>query len=269
LYDDRIAFPIRDESGAVVAAHYRLKNGKWIREPTGFETRPIVIGELLPGDPVHLFESQSDAFAFIDLSGERTGIVITLAAGNGALVKGLIPKNSVVYAWKQNDELKKGKRAGDEWLKAACENTESTVKWAKIPAAHKDLDEWVKADATAEDLLSAMLKAEVVHEADKTWTDALSESVVTSRELGDLALTPRKKLLGDWFCEGDLGFIFAFRGVGKTWLALAIAQGLSTAGKLGEWQASERVRVLYVDGEMPPDLMRDRAQGLEKGNDEL
>lgn len=101
------------------------------------------------------------------------------------------------------------------------------------------------------------------------WTDALGESVVTSRELGNLALTPRKKLLGDWFCEGDLGFIFAFRGVGKTWLALAIAQALSTAGKLGDWQAPERVRVLYVDGEMPPDLMRDRVQGLERGNDQL
>jgi putative DNA primase/helicase len=101
------------------------------------------------------------------------------------------------------------------------------------------------------------------------WTDALSESVVTSRELGELELTPRKKLLGDWFCEGDCGFIFASRGVGKTWLALAIGQALSTGGKLGDWKAPESVRVLYVDGEMPPDLMRDRAQGLESSNDNL
>jgi putative DNA primase/helicase len=108
-----------------------------------------------------------------------------------------------------------------------------------------------------------------LREQEKSWSDALTVSVVTSRELRDLALAPRRKLLGDWFCEGDLGFIFAFRGVGKTWLALAFAQALSTAGKLGDWKAPERVRVLYVDGEMPPDLMRDRAQGLERGNDEL
>jgi putative DNA primase/helicase len=105
--------------------------------------------------------------------------------------------------------------------------------------------------------------------AEKSWTDALNESVVASRELHDLQLTPRRKLLGDWFCEGDLGFIFAFRGVGKTWLALAIAQALSTGGKLGEWQAHEAVKVLYVDGEMPPDLMRERCDGLQASNANL
>ena len=60
---------------------------------------------------------------------------------------------------------------------------------------------------------------------------------------------------------------FAFRGVGKTWLALAIAEALSTAGKLGDWQAHESVRVVYVDGEMPPDLMRDRTRG--RGEEKL
>jgi putative DNA primase/helicase len=110
-----------------------------------------------------------------------------------------------------------------------------------------------------------MASAEVIRQAEKTWLDALNESVVTSNELHELQLTPRKKLLGDWFCEGDLGFIFAFRGVGKTWLALAIAQALSAGSKLGEWQAHESVKVLYVDGEMPPDLIRDRCKGL-KGN---
>ena len=101
------------------------------------------------------------------------------------------------------------------------------------------------------------------------WMDALNEAVVTSSELHDLELIPRKKLLSEWFCEGDCGFIFAFRGVGKTWLALAIAQALSTGGKLGDWRAPAPVKVLYVDGEMPPDLMRDRCEGLEANNGNL
>jgi hypothetical protein len=94
------------------------------------------------------------------------------------------------------------------------------------------------------------------------WADALSRSVVSSTELGSLTLRPRCKLLGDFFCEGDLGFIFAFRGVGKTWLALSIARALSEGGAIGPWQAHAAVKVLYVDGEMPADLMRDRDQGL-------
>src|SRR5262245_5317808 len=90
----------------------------------------------------------------------------------------------------------------------------------------------------------AINDGEVLRETEKSWIDALNESVVTSSELHNLELIPRKKLFGEFFCEGDLGFIFAFRGVGKTWFALAIAQALSTGRKLGDWQAHEPVRVL-------------------------
>lgn len=263
LYEGRIAFPIRDQSGKVVAAHYRLKSGDWQRYPTGFKTRPIIIGELIAGEPVHVFESQWDAFAFMDKSGERSGIIITLGAQNGKLVAELIPENSTVYVWTQNDS------AGEKWQKDICANTKATLKRARIPAPHKDLNDWTRAGANADDLLAATVNAEVVREAEQSWTDALNASVVTSSELRDLQLTPRRKLLGDWFCEGDLGFIYAFRGVGKTWLALAIARALSTGGRLGDWEAHGSVKVLYIDGEMPADLMRDRCEGLQGSNSQL
>jgi hypothetical protein len=126
-----------------------------------------------------------------------------------------------------------------------------------------------RGDITIKQAQEYLAKLNQRREPEKSWMDALSAAVVTSSELHDLQLTPRRKLLGDWFCEGDLGFIFAFRGVGKTWLALAIAQALSTGGKLGDWQAHERVKVLYIDGEMPPDLMRDRCEGLQASNGNL
>jgi putative DNA primase/helicase len=97
---------------------------------------------------------------------------------------------------------------------------------------------------------------------EKSWNVALAESSVSSTQLQSLELVPRKKLLGDWFCEGDCGFLYAFRGVGKTWFALAMAQALSSGGRLGEWQAHEPVKVLYIDSEMPADLMRERSIGL-------
>src|SRR6266852_281167 len=87
---------------------HRLSDPRWDWKgyPIGFKTRPIIIGELLPGEPIHIFESQWDAFAFMDKSGERTGIIITLGSENGKLVARLIPAGTTVYAWKQNDELK-------------------------------------------------------------------------------------------------------------------------------------------------------------------
>ena len=261
LYNGCIALPVHDRGRNVLAVHYRLKDGSWRYYPQGVKVRPLVIGELAANDLIHVFESQWDAFAFMDKSGERSGIIITRGAANGALVAHLIPQNAKVYLWTQNDI------PGREWEQKICSYTKCLVKRVRIPALHKDLNDWTRAGATYKDLFEAMVNAEVVREAEKSWTDALNEAVVTSSELCDLQLTPRKKLLGDWFCEGDLGFIFAFRGIGKTWLALGIAQALSTGGNLGAWQAHQAVKVLYVDGEMPPDLIRDRCEGLNADKD--
>jgi AAA domain len=263
LHDNCIALPVHDRAGKVIAAHYRLKDGSWRYYPQGTKARPLVIGELIAGDPVHCFESQWDAFSFMDVSGERSGVICTRGASNGALVADLIPRSSTDYVWTQNDA------AGEKWQKDICGNTKATVKRTRTPDQFKDLNDWTRAGATDKDLLDAIVKAETVREAEHSWVDALNAAVVTSSELHDLELIPRKKLLGDWFCEGDLGFIFASRGVGKTWLALAIAQAVSTSGKLGDWQVHQRVKVLYIDGEMPPDLMRSRCEGLDASNDNL
>ena len=79
----------------MVAAHVEKKSGGGLFcEPRGAKTRPLIIGELIPGDPVHLFESQWDGFAFLDASGEPSGVIITRGSGNGGLVAGLIPQHS-------------------------------------------------------------------------------------------------------------------------------------------------------------------------------
>jgi Protein of unknown function (DUF3631) len=149
---------VHDRAGNVVACHYRLKDGSWRYYPEGVKTRPLVIGELIPGDPVHVFESQWDAFTFMDKSGERSGMILTRGASNGVLVSGLIPPGSTVYVWTQNDA------PGEKWQQAICANTKATVKRVRIPASHKDLNDWTKAGAAADDLIGAMINAEIVQE---------------------------------------------------------------------------------------------------------
>ena len=104
----------------------------------------------------------------MDKSGERSGIIITRGATNGALVAGLIPKNSIVYLWTQNDA------AGEKWQKDICANTKATVKRARIPEQFKDLNDWTRAGATSDDLFDAMINAEVIHEAPKGKQDSLN-----------------------------------------------------------------------------------------------
>ena len=101
------------------------------------------------------------------------------------------------------------------------------------------------------------------------WLATIDTATVRSSELASLTLEPREPLLGDWLCEGDYGIIFAPRGVGKTWLGLLIAKAIATGGELGEWKAPAPAKVLYIDGEMPPDLMRERDGGLGKGEVEF
>ena len=127
------------------------------------KVRPLVIGRFPRNNSVDVdsFESQWDAFAFMDKTGVRAGIFITRGCGNGALVK-MIPRTCVLYAWKQNDQLKKGKRAGDEWLKDVAAHAEAKVLWPKTPEQFKDPNDWTRAGATGEDLLEAKRNAEII-----------------------------------------------------------------------------------------------------------
>ena len=76
-------------------------------------------------------------------------------------------------------------------------------------------------------------------------------ALLTAPQLSAMAVPKRPALLGKWMHEADLGFIFAARGVGKTWMAMLICNALVEGTSLGEWEAGESPRrVLYVDGEM-------------------
>ena len=153
IFKGRIAFPVHDDAGNVVAIHYRLKDRTWRYYPQGTKVCPLIIGELVAGDPVHAFESYFDAFSFMDVSGERSVIIITRGASNGAMVAKLIPETSTVFMWTQND------LAGEKWQNAICANTKAEVKQTKIPAVHKDLNDWTRAGATSDDLFAAVISA--------------------------------------------------------------------------------------------------------------
>lgn len=101
------------------------------------------------------------------------------------------------------------------------------------------------------------------------WLATIDSATVTSSELASLALNERRPLLGPFLYEGDYGIIYAPRGVGKRWLGQMIAKAVATGGQIGEWKAPASIKVLYVDGEMPPDLMRERDRGLGRGEIEF
>ena len=89
--------------------------------------------------------------------------------------------------------------------------------------------------------------------------------MLTGEQLTALQVPQRPRLLDDWLCRGDLGFIFAPRGVGKTWISMALPHAISAGEGLGLWSGgAERSSVLYLDGEMPLELSKARHTWLNR-----
>jgi AAA domain-containing protein len=97
----------------------------------------------------------------------------------------------------------------------------------------------------------------------------LATSVLGEAEFDNLMIPERPSLLGEWFKAADTGFIYGKRGLGKSWLALAMARALVEGKKCGPWSASRACRVLYVDGEMSADDLRSRNHALREEQGEL
>jgi hypothetical protein len=77
----------------------------------------------------------------------------------------------------------------------------------------------------------------------------------------------REAILAPWLLTQSLTMIHAWRGIGKTHMALGIAYAVATGGKFLTWVAPTPRRVLYLDGEMPAAAIRDRLKAMVEGDD--
>lgn len=262
LHEGHFCVPVY-EQGKVVGVQYRIKEDHSWRYSEGATLIPWVIGPIEPADPIEIFESNLDALAFMFCSGYRSNIISTRGTGGAKLAAASVPKGATARLWTQRDS------PGEQWEADFCAAYEGTVVRVTIPIVYKDLNQWIQEGATFGELAAAITKAQTIKEGEQSWIQILKKGRVTSMELDDLALTPRPKVLGNWMCEGDEGIVYAPRGDGKTWFAIGVSIAISTAGKFGEFVAPRAVPVLYVDGEMPADLLRERTRGLLKNNHNL
>lgn len=92
---------------------------------------------------------------------------------------------------------------------------------------------------------------------------SLRDAIVTAAEMLALPIPPRVKILGQWAREGDLGYVYAPRGHGKTWMTLLIANAIATGIGLGAWVEGEEARdVFCFDAEMNLADLQERARVL-------
>ena len=96
-----------------------------------------------------------------------------------------------------------------------------------------------------------------------------SAALITACDLAAMPMDKRPPLLGAWMKEGDLGYLFAPRGAGKSWMAMQIGNAVAEGLSLGKWEAGGGERsVIYFDAEMNLPDVQERAGmlGIESAN---
>jgi hypothetical protein len=125
-----------------------------------------------------------------------------------------------------------------------------------------------KLDLTLDDILSRELQ--IVQEIRKYNSFADPPKILETATM-DIDTFLAKKFeerpcyLSPWLQPGTLAEIYAATGIGKTFLAYAIALGVTHGINVGPWVAENAVGVLIVDGEMPCQSIQQRLRKLSVG----
>src|SRR5262249_2855392 len=107
-----------------------------------------------------------------------------------------------------------------------------------------------------------VLERSIVQAEELQASEDAQVSAVAVEQFMSISFPPRQCLLKPWLTTTGLVMIDAPAGHGKTWLALTIAYAVATGASLLGWSAERRGRVLYVDGELPGELLQRRLQML-------
>lgn len=105
----------------------------------------------------------------------------------------------------------------------------------------------------------------IVEVEQPTAPDALRPA--TSINIGELLameIQPRQPLLEPILTKQSLSMLYAWRGIGKSWLALSIGYAVATGSPLLRWNAPAPARVLYIDGELPANVLQNRMAMIVK-----
>jgi len=71
-------------------------------------------------------------------------------------------------------------------------------------------------------------------------------------------LPPREVMLSPWLTMQSLFMIYAWRGIGKSWLALSLGYAAASGSSFLGWNAPKKRRVVFIDGELPAPTLQER-----------
>ena len=153
-------------------------------------------------------------------------------------------RDRTLYIWPDNDAP--GEKAKDVLLSALSEHNKCVVISPPPEISHiagGDVADYIALEKAKEDILSL-----------------IPQKKNTSISIADFLIkeVPPRKVQCGFVFEDSINFIYAWRGVGKTWFSLSLAYAMATNTPFLKWQSSEKFSVLYLDGEMSESGMHQR-----------
>lgn len=201
-----------------------------------------------PDQPMIIAEGAETAMSAAQLTGHPA--VAAIDAGN--LENFVPPPCAEIIVAADNDEA--GRTAAEEFAKRWATDSRR-VRIALPPDGHNDWNDALRDRDADEGALGRML-AEAPLSAPRRVASLGMQAFLR------MEFPPRQYLLKPWLTTTGLAMIDAEPGHGKTWLGLSIAYSVAAERPLLRWSCERQGRVLYVDGELPGELLQRRIEQL-------
>ena len=225
-------------------------NGGWIPNVKGVRRVLYRLPEVLKAKSVLVVEGEKDAD-----TGSTLGLTATCNAGGAGKWRDeysekLRGKRVVIIA----DADEPGRKHTRQVAASLTGKVES-LKVIELSGA-KDLSEWIEKGGTRERLVELIRNAPPWEpESSAPGASLVSVSIA---ELLEREIKPREMLLDPILPEQGLAMLYAYRGIGKTFIALGVAAAVASGGRFLRWTAPRARRVLYLDGELPAKTIQER-----------
>lgn len=157
----------------------------------------------------------------------------------------------VVLADNDAPGLKAGRALAERIARAG-----KVARLAVPPTEGADWNDEIRREGTDRAALAKAIRQAPVVEAPSGLVAVASGDLVT------MSLPPRQMLLAPWLPRQGLAMLHAFRGIGKTHVALAMAHAIAAGSEVLGWRCEHSGDVLYLDGELPATILQDRCKGM-------
>jgi len=230
---------------------HRNGSGKWIWNLKDVQRVLYNLPAVLMADEIFVVEGEKDADNLSRIGFTATTSPMGAKKWRDEYNESLKGKSVVLIPDNDNEGREHMTRVAQS-LNGGAKN----LKWLELPGlpSKGDVSDFLSKFDDPDDAgeeLSKLIDQAKPYEPPKKRT--IDDLVMPMGQFVELDIPIRANLLSPWLKENGIILISGWRGVGKTFFALAILDAISRGEDFGPWKCEKSVPVLFLDGEMSLD----------------